>query len=64
MPSHQILAVRANRNFASQSNGQLLFLISPGRDHQRERNTRQHCLHQHAEEVSVEFQIDQRARQD
>ena len=38
---------------------QLLFLISPDRDHQRERNTPKHCRHQHAEEVSLEFQIDQ-----
>jgi hypothetical protein len=28
---------------------QLLFLISQDRDHQRERNTPQYCLHQHAE---------------
>ena len=63
MPSHQVLAVRADRNFASQTDGQLLFVTSPDRDYQRERNTRQHRLHQHAEKVSVEFQIDQRARQ-
>ena len=64
MPSHQIAAVRADRNFARQADGQLLFLISPDRDHQRKRNTPKHCRHQHAEEVSVEFQIDQRAWQD
>ena len=49
---------------ATQRPCQLLFLISPDGDHQRERNTPKHCRHQHAEEVSVEFQIDQSARQD
>ena len=57
MPSDQVLAVRADRNFGAKL--QLLFLTSPHRDYQRECNTRQHCLHQHAENVGVEFQIDQ-----
>jgi hypothetical protein len=56
--------LRADRHFVGQTDGQLLFLISPDRDRQRKRNARQRCLHQRVEEVGVECQIDQRARQD